>query len=198
MSTASILEVFAAMATALGGYEGVKWLVNFLVHRKQEKRLKESEANQSEVATENAMRDMYEDTLSKMRELDEQRINEIREDYKARIAELNKVNAELHETNNALHRQNMELLKEGARKDEIIFDKTAKIRELSELRVVDARKIGELEGDVQYLECWKCYREFGEGKNDCKRREPEQNPPIKFKPRKHDQLTNTNRERSDR
>lgn len=180
MSIISILEVFAAVLTALGGWEFVK----FLMHRKQEQRLKNSEADRSEVATENAIRDMYEDTLNKMRDLDEKRIAEIREDANARIGELNKANAELHETNMQLHKQNLELLKEGARKDEIIADKTAKIRELQEQCNQYVKKIGELEGDVQYLDCWKCYREFGKGKDDCDRREPEQNPPIKFKPRK--------------
>lgn len=179
MSVLSILEVFGAVVTALGGYEFVK----FLMHRKQERRLKDSEADQSEVATENAIRDMYEDTLNKMRELDEKRIAEIREDANARIAELNKANAELHDANMQVHKQNLELLKEGARKDEIIADKTIKIRELQEQCNQYVKKIGELEGDVQYLDCWKCYREFGNGKDDCDRREPQQNPPLKFKPR---------------
>lgn len=170
------------MIAALGGYEFVKWLVNFIVHRKQEKRLKEtevgkaeSEVDQSKVATENAMRDMYEDTLQKMRELDEKRITEIREDFNARIADLNKANAELH-------KQNLELLKEGARKDEIISDKVKMIRELQELRVEDAKKIGELEKRMQFFDSWKCYREFGKGGDKCSRRKPEQNPPLKYSP----------------
>lgn len=174
----------------LGGYEGIKWLITFWVHRKQEKRLKESqakkaenEADQSEVATENSIRDMYEDTLNKMRDLDEKRIAEMREDYNARITELNKANAELHEANMLLHKQNLELLKEGARKDDIIADKTAKIRELQELRNQDTIRIGELESDTQYLECWKCVREYGTGESECDRREPQQNPPLKYKPR---------------
>lgn len=185
----TILEVFATVVTALGGYEFVKWLVNFIAHRKQERRLKESEADkaesevdQSKVATENAIRDMYEDTLNKMRDLDEKRIAEIREDNKARIVELNKANAELHETNMQLHKQNLELLKEGAHKDEIIEDKVAKIRELNELRVEDMRKIGQLEKELQYYQSWKCFREYGKGGDKCPRRKPEQNPPLKFKP----------------
>lgn len=160
----------------LGGFEGIKWLITFWVHRKQEKRLKKNEADQSEVATENAMRDMYEETLARMRELDEKRIAEMREDYNARIADLNNANAELH-------KQNLELLKAGARKDDIIADKTTKIRELQELRNQDTIRIGELESDTQYLECWKCVREYGKGENECDRREPQQNPPLKYKPR---------------
>ena len=166
----------AELLATLGGFEGLRWLITFFVHRKQEKRLKKNEADQSEVAVENARRDMYQDELNRMRELEEKRITEIREDYTARIAELNNANAELH-------KQNLELLKAGARKDDIIEDKTVKIRELQELRVEDARRIGELEGDVQYLECWKCVREFGKGENECDRREPQQNPPLKYRPR---------------
>lgn len=165
----------------LGGYEGIKWLITFFVHRKQEKRLKKNEADRSEVATENAMRDMYEETLARMRELDEKRITEIREDFNARVSDLNKANAELH-------KQNLELLKAGARKDDIISDKVEKIRELQELRVQDAKNIGELEGDVQYYDNWKCFREYGDGCEDCKRREPQQNPPLKFQPRQRSRL----------
>lgn len=171
MSIVSILEVFGAVVTALGGWEFFK----MILHRKQERRLKESEADQSEVATENAMRDMYEETLARMRELDEKRIAEIRGDYQARLAELNKANAELHRTN-------LELLKEGARKDDIIIDKTAKIRELQDLRVEDAKKIGKLEKLLQFFKSWKCFREFGKDGDKCDRREPEQNPPLQFKP----------------
>lgn len=185
----TILEVFATVVTALGGYEGVKWLVNFFAHRKQEKRLKDAEVDkaeyevdQSKVATENAMRDMYEETLARMRELDEKRIAEMREDYHARIAELNKANAELHEANMQVHKQNLELLKEGARKDEIIEDQKKKIRELQDLRVEDAKKIGELEKTTQHYKNWFCERETGKGKDQCTRRKPQQNPPLKFIP----------------
>lgn len=162
---------------ALGGYECVKWLVTFFIHRKQEKRLKENEVSQSEVATENNVRDMYEDAIDRMRDIDEKRIAEIRKDYTERINELREANKELT-------KQNLELLKAGARKDDIIADKVSKLREIQEMRVQDAERIGKLEGDVQYLDNWKCYREFGDGCDDCKRREPEQNPPMKYKPRK--------------
>lgn len=182
MSIISILEVFGAVVTALGGYEGVKWLVNFFAHRKQEKRLKEAEVDkaenevdQSKVATENAMRDMYEETLARMRELDEKRIAEMREDYQVRITELNKANAELHKTN-------LELLKAGARKDDIIEDQKKKIREIQDLRVEDAKRIGKLEKLLEHCKNWKCIREYGRGKTECMRREPKQNPPLKYEP----------------
>lgn len=175
MSVVSMLEVFATVATALGGYEGVKWLVSFLTHRKVEKRLKgaeankaESDADQSAVAAEKALRDMYEETLSEMRH-----------EYVARIEELRNANAELN-------KQNLELLKAGARKDEIIEDKTKVIRELQEARVEEAQRIGKLEKQVQFFKSWKCFREFGKGGDKCSRREPKQNPPLKYEPLKDD------------
>lgn len=178
MSIVSILEVFGAVVTALGGWEFFK----MLLHRKQERRLKESEADQSKVATENAMRDMYEETLARMRELDEKRIAEIRGDYQARIDELNKANAQLHDANMGLHKQNLELLKEGARKDDIILDKNGKIRELNELLIEETRKSGKLEKEKQFFKSWKCFREFGKEGDKCDRRKPKQNPPLQFKP----------------
>lgn len=171
MSLVSILEVFAAVATALGGYEGLKWLVNFIVHRKEEKRLKgaeankaESDADQSAVAAEKALRDMYEETLSEMRHEYVERINELRN------------------ANTELNKQNLELLKAGARKDEIIEDKTKMIREIQECRVEDAKRIGKLERLVQYFKNWKCFRELGDGDEKCSRRKPAQNPPLKYEP----------------
>ena len=171
MSEIPIFKTFATMAAALGGYEGVKWLVQFFVHRKAEKRIKgaevhkaESDADQSAVAAEKALRDMYEETLSEMRQ-----------EYVARIEELRNANTELNE-------QNLELLKAGARKDEIIEDKTRMIREIQEYRVEDTKRIGELEKKLQWHECWHCQREYGKGKNECLRREPAQNPPLKYEP----------------
>lgn len=171
MNLVPILEVFGAVAAALGGYESIKWLVNLIVHRKAEKRLKgaeankaESDADQSAVAAEKALRDMYEETLSEMRQ-----------EYVARIEELRNANAELN-------KQNLELLKAGARKDEIIEDKTKMIRELQEARVEDARRIGKLEKQVQFFNSWKCFREFGKGGDKCGRRKPAQNPPLKYEP----------------
>lgn len=184
MTLISIAEIFGTMAAALGGYEGVKWLVSFFAHRKAEKRLKEAEAECAEigvdkeaVAVENAMRDMYEETLAHMSDVSEHRIAEMRKDYMERIEELNKANSELH-------KQNLELLKAGARKDEIIEDKTVMIRKIQEQRVEDAKRIGDLEKKVQFFEAWKCYREFGRGGAKCNRREPTQNPPLKFTPLK--------------
>ena len=165
MDGIGVLEIL----TALGGYEGVKWLVTFFVHRKQEKRLKRNEADQSEVATERAVRDMYEETLTEMRK-----------EYTERIGELRQENAEQS-------KQILELLKAGARKDDIIADKVTKLRELQELRVEDARKIGELEKKLAHFKSWKCFREYGDGEEECLRRKPKQVPPMKYEPLRPDE-----------
>lgn len=153
MTFTSVFEIFATVVTALGGYEFVKWLVGFIAHRKQLKRQTEAETNKSET------------------EADTQEFHL----YVERIEELRHANAELN-------KQNLELLKAGARKDEIIEDKTRMIREIQEGRVEDAKRIGVLERKVDYYESWKCFREFGKGGERCARRKPAQDPPLKYEP----------------
>lgn len=174
--------LFIEIIGALGGYEFVKWLVNYLTHRKHEKQLKETEVDKaksdvgkSKVAEEKALRDMYEETISDLRKEFQERLADVRKESQERIKDLQQANAELS-------KQNLELLKAGAHKDEIIEDKVAKIRELNELRVEDTRKIGTLEKEKQYYDSWKCFREYGKGGDKCPRRKPEQNPPLKYQP----------------
>lgn len=163
--------LFIEILGALGGYEFIKWLVNYITHRKHEKQLKETEVDKaksdvgkSKVAEEKALRDMYEETLQEMRKEYVERINELRQ------------------ANSELSKQNIEILKAGARKDEIIEDKIAKIRELNEQLVIEVRKNGELEKQAQFFETWHCERETGKGKEQCMRRKPQQNPPLKYRP----------------
>ena len=174
--------LFIEILGALGGYEFVKWLVTYITHRKHEKQLKETEVDKaksdvgkSKVAEEKALRDMYEETITDLRKEFQERITDVRRDSQERIKDLQQANTELS-------KQNLELLKAGAKKDEIIEDKVAKIRELNELLVGETRKSGKLEKAVQYYESWKCFREYGRGGEKCPRRKPEQNPPLKFKP----------------
>lgn len=164
MNITSLLGVFGAVVTAFGGYEGVKWLVNFLAHRKQNKQMEWNKVHKSSVENEKATRDMYEETLSEMRQ-----------EYVERINELRGANAEQN-------KQNLELIKAGARKDEIIEDKTLKIRELQDELLNATKTNGELEKKLQWHENWHCKREFGRGKGECMRREPAQNPPLKYEP----------------
>lgn len=186
MTWVSLIELISVF----GGIEGVKWLITFFVHRKQEKRLKKNEADRGVVDTESAIRDMYQEELDHMSELNEKRISELRDDYNTRIADFKSENAELHKQTRELmkeiaelNKQNLELLKDGARKDDIIEDKTLKIREIQELRVEDARRIGKLEKALQFYQGWKCFREFGDEGEKCPRRKPQQSPPLKFDPK---------------
>lgn len=158
MSWENIATTVVSLLGALGGWEAVKYLIN----RKSNKRMEESEADKKETEADS----------------DEFHL------YKERIDELRLANAELN-------KQNLELLKAGSRKDEIIEDKTKKIRELNELRVRDIRRIGQLEKMVQFFKSWFCKREYGNGRRECKRREPAQNPPLKFEPLQDDTVADT-------
>ena len=158
------IESLAVLLTALGGFEFVKWAVNRYVFRRQELVKSSATASKAAVEAEKAVRDMYEDT-----------IKELREEYIARIEELRQANKELND-------YNLELIKSGAKKDEIIDDKTNKIRDLQDGRVKDAKTIGELSKQLLHYKSWFCKRESGNGKNECTRRIPAQNPPLKYTP----------------
>jgi len=127
--------------------------IKYCINRKSNRRINESEADKKEIET----------------DTDEFHL------YKERIEELRLSNAELN-------KQNYELIKACEAKEEIIADKTAKIRELQEARIEDTKQIGELEKEVQYYKGWKCFREYGRGKENCTRRKPAQNPPLKYEP----------------
>lgn len=164
MTAISIIEVFGAVVAALGGYEGVKWTVRRFFPSGSEKRQDEASTRQSEIIAEKSVRDMYEETLKEMRE-----------EYTERIKELRDANAELNKTNN-------DLFKALSRKEDIISDKVSKIRDLEEIRVANAKEVGRINRLLMFYKSWHCEREFGTGKEECKRRKPAQNPPIKFCP----------------
>lgn len=52
----------------------------------------------------------------------------------------------------------------------------------------DVRKIAQLEKQKSFYEAWFCKREYGNGKTECIRRLPAQNPPLKFNPINEDNL----------
>lgn len=173
MTITSIIEVFAATGAALGTWKGVEWILKRWFPTKHEKRQEESTTKQSEVSVEKALRAMFEEERKALRDEYESRLKEQREDFEARY------NA-LRESNEYLNHQNTELLKAGARKDDIIDDKVNKIRQLEESRVQDQKEIGRLSRLCLFYRSWHCEREFGSGKEDCKRRKPAQNPPLKY------------------
>ena len=156
------VETIVTLLTAFGGFEFVKWSVNRFVFRKQESIKADASARKIAVETEKAVRDMYEETIT-----------ELRTEFTARIEELRNANKELNE-------YNLALLKAGSKKDDIIDDKTGKIRELQESCVNYEKKIGDLRKEVVHYKCWFCQREYGRGKEECMRRKPAQNPPLKY------------------
>jgi len=149
MNWENLLTTIVGLSGVLGGWEGIKYLIN----RKSNKRITESEADKKEIEADTDEFHLYKERL------EEQRLSN---------AELNK--------------QNYELIKACEAKEEIIADKTAKIRALQEARIEDTKRIGELEKEVQYYKGWKCFREYGRGKENCTRRKPAQNPPLKYTP----------------
>ena len=155
-------ETIVTLITAFGGFEFIKWAVNRFVFRKQETVNADSSAMKTAVEAEKAVRDMYEETIT-----------ELRTEYTSRLEELRNSNKELNE-------YNLALLKAGSKKDEIIDEKTIKIRELNESCVNYEKRVGELQREVVHYTCWFCQREYGRGKEECIRRKPAQNPPLKY------------------
>lgn len=146
-------ETAITLLSALGGWEAIKYIITFFVNRKSNKRITESEADKKEIEADAAKFHLYEE----------------------RIEELRTTNAEVNKLN-------LELIKSGAKKDEIIEEKNGEIRELQEARIADAKRISELEKERLFYKNWHCQREFGGGKDDCTRRKPAQNPPLKYEP----------------
>lgn len=182
MTAISVLEVFGASAAAFGGIEGIKWLIKRFFPKGVEERQDEANTKQVEVDVEKSLRAMFDEERKSLKADYESRLKEEREGYLARIKDL-------HEANDFLNDRITDLLKAGARKDEIIEDKTIKIRELQEKlaqevqeRIADAKENGRLSKLVLFYRAWHCEREYGCGKGDCKRRKPEQNPPLKYSP----------------
>lgn len=155
-------ETIVTLITAFGGFEFIKWSVNRFVFRKQETVKADSSAMKTAVEAEKAVRDMYEETIT-----------ELRTEYTSRLEELRNSNKELNE-------YNLALLKAGSKKDEIIDEKTIKIRELNDSCINYEKRVGELQREVVHYKCWFCQREYGRGKEECIRRKPAQNPPLKY------------------
>ena len=155
-------ETIVTLITAFGGFEFIKWAVNRFVFRKQETVKADSSAMKTAVEAEKAVRDMYEETIT-----------ELRTEYTSRLEELRNSNKELNE-------YNLALLKAGSKKDEIIDEKTIKIRELNDSCINYEKRVGELQREVVHYKCWFCQREYGRGKEECMRRKPAQNPPLKY------------------
>lgn len=182
MTFVSIVETFSAVVVALGGLELFKWVKRTWFPKKTEARLDESEAGKSEVEVQQAVQDLK-DSIN---ETWQKNIKEFTDIDTARIKEL-------RDANEILNNRITDLLKAGARKDEIISDKTNKIRELEDGRIAIireyeekitnlTRQLGHQEKLTMFYQSWHCEREYGRGKENCLRRKPAQNPPLKYCP----------------
>lgn len=172
------IESIAVLIGTLGGFELIKYLVNAIGNRTNNRRKAkaeadkaEAEADAKEAEVDAAIVHLYEERLKAQAEAHEKSVHL----YEERLKELRASNSELNT-------QLLNLTKEKARKDEIIDDKVVQIRKVNEELVRATRHIAQLEKELQYFKNWKCFREYGKGKADCTRREPQQNPPLKFAP----------------
>ncbi len=149
-------ENIGILIGALGGFELIKFLINLFANRKTNSRKNDAEASGAEA-----------DADTKEWELEEMRI------------------ADLHESFKIVSEQLQTALRNGARKDEIIEDKTAKIRELND-RVFDLQNklisreqiIAAKDRFIDWLKLWHCSRE----KTDCDKRKPPQPIPMRYDP----------------
>lgn len=161
----------AAIIGTLGGFELVKYLTNLFVKRKYNRRKDNAEADIAEQEADNAIIHSYEERIKSMSEQHDKAVH----GYEERLKELRASNTELNA-------QLLSNVKEKARKDEIIDDKVSQIRKVNEELVSATRHVAHLEKELQYYKNWKCFREYGKGKGECMRREPQQNPPLKYSP----------------
>lgn len=189
MTFISVVETFSAVVVALGGLELIKWAKRTWFPKKTEQRLDESEAGKSEVEVQQAVQDLK-DSINQTWQ---KNIKEFTEIDTARIKELRESNTTLNKQNTELNNQISELYKENARVNDLVKDKVQKIRELEESRLEDTKRYeqditnltkrnGELEKLVMFYRTWHCEREYGNRKEDCKRRKPAQNPPLRYCP----------------
>lgn len=179
------MSVMEFVLGVIGAVFGCTTLVGWLLYRNANRRIKNAEAERAQaeadrvkIEVENAMRDMYEDTLRNMREEHAERTKELR-------ATITDVNLMYHNA-----------LKDGARKDEIIDDKTSKIRELNEMIYSLQAKINgkdsytaSLLRYIDWLKIWHCEREQPrpemtkeELEQSCNRRKPPHRVPVKYVP----------------
>ncbi len=149
-------ENIGMLVGALGGLELIKFLVNLVVNRKTNSRKNDAEASGAEA-----------DADIKEWELEEKRI------------------ADLHESFKIVSEQLQTALKNGARKDEIIDEKTALIRKLNDKifelqnRLIAKEQVAASKDRfIDWLKLWHCSKE----KSECDHRRPPQPIPMRYDP----------------
>ncbi len=96
---------------------------------------------------------------------------------------------DLHKIIDLLNTQLLAAQKLAGQKEDIITDKTARIREkdgeISTLNEALRRReqfIAAQQRFIDWLKNWHCRREYGNGKEDCRRRKPEQRIKVSYDP----------------
>lgn len=182
MTFISVVETFGAVVVALGGLETFKWVKRTFFPSKVEKSQDMVEVAQSVQNLETSMNEMWKENTKSIQDLDNQRIESLKNSIKT-----------VNEHNADLIKQIADCQKEIARVNDLVADKTAHIREVEEVRLKDTKRYeqeitdltkrnGELEKLVMFYRAWHCEREYGNRKEDCKRRKPAQNPPLRYCP----------------
>lgn len=150
-------EVYQILTWALSGTSAVGLLSSVMWWRTT-KRSKEAETRLQEIQTKQAEHDYEQKRLDDLRQT---------------IGILDNLILNSH--------------KESANKEEIIADKTKRIREKDETISGLMTKLLEREQFISaqarfidWLKNWHCRREYGEGENDCTRREPEQKVKVSY------------------
>lgn len=172
-----IMEITTMLGTLLGVLTPLGGL-GVLMYRRQNKRLKESEAKLSEINVEKASLEFEKERVKHLHEIIEN-YNKTDVEHSRRISELN-------------HALNV--------KEDELRDKTVQIRKLTEqgykseqeinrvqdlLNVANNRIIRLVEERDHYRN-WKCYREDNETEEGCGRRKPKQPVPLKYVPLESD------------
>lgn len=115
--------------------------------------------------------------------LDEVKANQAKYDYDQKRIE------DLHKTIDILNTQLLNQTKNCENKESIIADKTLRIREKDEIisdlqtkLLSREQHISAQQRFIDWLKGWHCKREWGSGKEDCRRRKPEQKVKSSYDP----------------
>ena len=154
-----LVSVISTLVPLIGG--------GAFLFRKQQKRIKEAEARLAEVSVDKAKVETRTDEWHLWKE------------------QLN----DTHKVIETLSAQLLEMTKDNDRKEDIISDKTRRIREKEEQNLElytsllhREQRIASMQRFIDWLKNWHCAREWGRGKEDCMRRKPEQKVKMTYDP----------------
>ena len=156
METSTIYQI---LQWAFGGTTFIS-VVGMVAYWRQTKRTKEAETRLTEIQAQQA-----------------------KYDYEQKRIE------DLHKVVDLLNTQLLAAQKLAAQKEEIITDKTNRIREKDEVisnlmaKLMQREQyISAQQRFIDWLKNWHCKREYGNGEEDCRRREPEQRVKVSYDP----------------